>query len=50
MIKKNKVALITGVTFQDGNYLTEIIYEDLNEERKEYLLRSQGFSIFESKE
>ena len=50
MIKKNKVALITGVTFQDGNYLTAIIFEDLNEERKEYLLRSQGFSIFESKE
>ena len=50
MIKKNKVALITGVTFQDGNYLTEIIYGDLNEERKEYLLKSKGFPIYDPEE
>ena len=45
---RKKLDWKTSMTLKE--LISEMIQEDLNEARKEYLLKSKGFSIYEPKE
>ena len=60
MIKRNKTALITCITGQDGSYLVELLLKKgykvhglkrrSSSAKKDYILKSKGFPVYAYKE